>query len=123
MSKLYFRFDFNFENEQEESNSKSFRFELKLPKNITPEEFNMEETDEAIELLENIQNELDERNLESIFGVHDVTGSEDDDGNPEWGYCTYEVEESKIQELLNIWKEIWNKFGVKTGEIEEIQES
>lgn len=125
MSKLHFRFDFCLDNEddtEEESRNKSYRFELSLPNNITPDEFFGEETDEAIELTENIQNELNERDLERVFGIHDVNGSNDLNGNIEWGYCTYEVEESKIPELLNVWKEIWNKFDVVTGEIEEIQE-
>jgi hypothetical protein len=64
--------------------------------------------------LDAIYHELNYRDLESRFGVHDWSTSEQDDGTIEdIGFTTYEVDKKEVAELLEIWKEILTNVGIK----------
>ena len=82
------------------------------------------EEDDRSDMDEKIIDACAEHNLESEpYGVHDVSGGqiEEVDGveyEAIFGFDTYEVEEDKIQELMNIWKNIFdNELGFTTGNV------
>lgn len=64
-------------------------------------------------VIEKIYQELENRQLESKYGVHDYFTN----GEQELiGFNTYEVEQAKIDELMKIWREILVKVGFTLGE-------
>ena len=69
------------------------------------------------EYLDRLYEELNERNLEERYGVHDwsTTNSPDFDFVEDIGFTTYEVEKSKVSNLLKEWEEILIIVGIKIG--------
>ncbi len=64
--------------------------------------------------LDAIYNELNSRDLETVYGIHDWSTSErDDEVIEDIGFTTYEVDKEKVAKLLEIWKEILTNVGIK----------
>jgi hypothetical protein len=58
-----------------------------------------------------LQPEQDRRQLEEIYGIHDISG----DDTCFWGFTSYEIEDDKFPELMEIWKDIFKSFGYEVG--------
>jgi len=63
-----------------------------------------------------------EQDLESEYGVHDVSGGQTVKVNGQkyeciFGFDTYEVPKDKISELMIIWRNNFEKLGFKTDTI------
>ena len=123
--KLMFRFSFSLQiDDDDDDNAKEIvkGFSLIPPDNVSISDFWHNETDETDKIYDEIQNEIDSLDLESVYGVHDLDGSFDNKTNEYFfGYCTYEVEESKIDELMEIWKNIFKKLNFQVGEIIDLE--
>lgn len=109
---FYFSFyDENLSDEQNETNC-VFSF---IPLNIT------ELTDKQES---QILKSCNDHNLEHhSYGIHDVSFGEVFTNNGEtyegiFGFSTYEVEPDKVDDLMNIWKNILSsEVGIETGDI------
>jgi len=68
------------------------------------------------EIFETIQNEIDNRELEEKFGVHDFSTAYNTKYEEVVGYTTYEVPKVKIEDLLKEWYDILsNVLNLKVG--------
>ena len=80
-----------------------FEFALFDPDRTIKKSFPLTCTEyEAEETLCDLQDDFTSK-LESEYGVHDAQGGPMN-GSYEVGFCTYEVDEDKIDELVEIWK-------------------
>jgi len=73
-----------------------------------------------------IINICDSMNLESDFGIHDVCGLETVefegvDYFNEYGFMSDEIEEDRIDTLMNIWKSILSKLSLEPENIITIE--
>lgn len=77
-------------------------------------ELPIEGYDEDIHL-DAIYAELNSRDLESIYGIHDwsTTGGRDDGAIEDIGFTTYEVDPKEVTALLLIWVKILTNAGIK----------
>lgn len=60
-----------------------------------------------------LQPEMERRDLESKFGIHDVSF-----GNETltfWGFTTYEVDSKMWPDLMMEWRAIWTQAGFEVG--------
>lgn len=121
----------NFKKSKKESNGKpainSFIFHFSLDEDekvgIIPflSEPEYEYSDRS-DMDDKIIDVCDEHDLESIYGVHDVSYGETLIVNGQeyesiFGFSTYEVKEEKIEELMNIWKNSLNDLGFETDDV------
>lgn len=117
-----FRFTFSISGDEDDEVDEAKGFSLIPPDNISVSEFWHNKTEETDEIYDEIQDEIDSLRLEEKYGVHDIDGSFDNKTNEYFfGYCTYEVEKSKINELMIIWKNIFEKLNFIVGDIIDLE--
>jgi hypothetical protein len=66
---------------------------------------------EDFDFLDLMITKIQDKNLESLYGVHDVSYS----GEALFGFTTYEVHAHKWNELMKVWKEILTELGLRVG--------
>ena len=76
------------------------------------DKYSADELDELVDhLLYDSHSPVD---LEVKYGIHDIAGDPEDDL---LGFMSYEIEEDKFPELMEIWKNIFKSNGLETSEV------
>ena len=115
---------FGFEFTVQNDNSEDAKFVTAIVPFLSEPEYDEDDRSNMDDRIIDICGEL---NLESEYGVHDVSGGQivEVDGKEYefiFGFDTYEVPNEKISELMIIWRNIFNKLGFTVGDIIYLEE-